>query len=297
MLEHIRHDVGEIFLRDELLLVAQFDDAVSYTACLFGREFKTQFLKVLENVRLARILAQRILAFSAKTLGQEVVAVEVVLVVAIGMHSCHLREDTLADDWFVGRNGNARQAFHHRGHLAEVLFFYIGTHMRMVFQNGLHRRDGCIASPFAKSVHCGVDTPTPGQHGCQHIARGQVVVVMGMEVKLQVGVAACHLTHEGGSQLWIENAQCVGQHETLHATILQCIDKAKHIVGTVLHAIRPILHIEIHADTQLIGIGNVLLDVSHMLFKRLLQLKAAMPFATLAEQVDILASAVVYPIE
>ena len=82
--------------------------------------------------------------------------------------------------------------------------------MRMIFQNGLHRRDGRIACPFAKSVHRGVDTPTSGQHGCQHIARGQIVVVMGMEVKLQVGIAACHLTHEGGSQLWIENAQCVG---------------------------------------------------------------------------------------
>ena len=297
MFQHIRHDIGEVFLCDELLLVAQFDDSVSHTTCLFWRKFQSQLLKVLEDVRLARVLAQRILTLSAKTLRQQVVTIEVVLVVAISVNTSHLREDILSDNRFIGWNGNTRQALHHRGHLAEILFIDMRLHVSVILQNGLHGRKGRIACPFAKTVHSGMHTSASCQNGSHHIAGRQVVVVVRMKIKLQVGITAGHLTHECGCQLRIEDAQRVGQHETLHTTILQRIHKAKHIVRAVLHAVRPILQIEVHANAQLLGIADALLDVRHMLLQRLLQLVLAMTLTTLAEQVDVAAFAVVDPVE
>ena len=118
-----------------------------------------------------------------------------------------------------------------------------------------------------------------------------------MKVEVQVGIASDHLAHEGSGLLRIEDAERVGQHETLHTAVLQRIDKSKHIVDVVLHAVRPVLQIEVDMDAQFVGIVDAAADVRHMLLEGLLQLEAAMPFAALAEQVDILASAVGNPIQ
>ena len=106
VLEYITHDVRQVFLCDELFLVAQFDYSVCHTTCLLRGEFKSKLLKVLEDICLSGVLAKRILTLATKSLRQEVVAVEAVLVVAIGMHSCHLCEDGFAYYRFVWRYGN-----------------------------------------------------------------------------------------------------------------------------------------------------------------------------------------------
>ena len=295
--EHVGHDVGEVFLRDELLLVAEFDDSVGHATGLLWREFQTEFLEVLEDVRLAGILAEGIFTFSAETLGQEIIAIEVVLVVAIGMNACHLCEDILSDDGLVRWNDDAREALDHRGDLAEILLIDVGLHLGMVVEDGLHGREWGIASTFTKTIHSGVNASTTSHDRCEDIARGEVVVVVGMEIEMKVGIAGNHLIDKDCGQLRVEDAERVGQHESLHAAVLEGIDQAIDIVGTVLHAVRPVLQIEVDIDVQLFRVVDAPTDVRHMFFEGLLQLELAMTLTALAEQVDVAASAVVNPIE
>ena len=105
MLENVAHDKWQVVLSDYLLAVAKFGDTLCHPACLFGSEFKSQFLQVAGDVCPTAVLAESIFALTSESLGHEVVAVEIVLVVAIGMHSCHLGEHIVTDDGLVGRNG------------------------------------------------------------------------------------------------------------------------------------------------------------------------------------------------
>ena len=53
-------------------------------------------------------------------------------------------------------------------------------------------------------------------YGRQHIGYGQVIVVMGMEIEMQVGITGHHLAHELRGLGRREDAQGVGQHETAY---------------------------------------------------------------------------------
>ena len=112
MLEDVADDERQVFLGHQFLLVTQFDDALSNALGLFGRKFQPQFLKVTEDVGLAGVLAKGIFAFATESLWQQGILIESRLVVAIGMHPCHLREDALARDGLVGRYGYAAVALH-----------------------------------------------------------------------------------------------------------------------------------------------------------------------------------------
>ena len=68
----------------------------------------------------------------------------------------------------------------------------------MVFQHGLHTRQGCIARTLAKAVDACVDALATGCDGSQDVADGQVVVVVGMEIK---AFAICHFSLSHGRGL------------------------------------------------------------------------------------------------
>ena len=217
MLEHIGNDVREVFLSDELLLVAKFDDTIGNTAGLFWSEFQTQFLKILQDIRFAGILAQSILSFPAETLWKEVIAVEIVLVVAICMHSCHLCKHTFTNDRLVRRNGNTRKTLNQCRSLTEVLFFNICTRAKMILEHSLHAGQRSIACTLAKSVDGSMHSTATTFHSSKDIACCKVIVIVGMKVKVQLRIARSHLTHEVKGQHGIENAKRIGKHETLNA--------------------------------------------------------------------------------
>ena len=69
MFEDVADDVGQVFLCDDLLLVAQLGDALRDALGLLGRELQAQLLEVLGDVGTTGVLSEGILAFASEALG------------------------------------------------------------------------------------------------------------------------------------------------------------------------------------------------------------------------------------
>ena len=93
MLQNITHDVWQVVLGYQFLAVTEFCDSLGHRLGLLRRQFQSQFIEVLHDIRLTRVLTQRILTMSAETLRYQVVAIKLVLVVTIGMHTSYLGKD------------------------------------------------------------------------------------------------------------------------------------------------------------------------------------------------------------
>ena len=216
VLQHIVHDEWQVLLRDELLLVAQFYDSVCHSARLLRREFQSEFLQILQDVRLATVLTQRIFALSAEAFRQEGIAIEVLLGIAIGMNTSHLREHALTHDGFVWRHSNTTETLHQLGCCIEFLLVDGSLYAEMVLQHGLHTRNRCVACTFAQTIHTGVDSGTTRHHSAHHVGNCQVVVVVSMIVETQRWEPFLHLCHEARYLHRCEDAERVGQHESLN---------------------------------------------------------------------------------
>ena len=68
MLQYITHDVWQVVLGYQFLAVAEFCDSLGHRLGLLRRQFQSQFIEVLNDIRLTRVLTQRILTMSAETL-------------------------------------------------------------------------------------------------------------------------------------------------------------------------------------------------------------------------------------
>ena len=119
---------------------------------------------------------------------------------------------------------------------------------------------------------------------------------MGMEVKMQLGIAFPHLTEKLYHLQRIEHSQCIRKHESPYAGILQSINQQVHIFRTILHATAPVLQIEIDGDSFLFGIVYRRLDVRDMLFRCFLQLMQTVLFRSLCQQIDYLSTAIADPV-
>ena len=102
------------------LVVYQFDalvdcavlhnvgDALCHFADAFLAQVKSESFKILADIGFARQFAEGIFAGTAEALWGKIRGVEVVLAVAVGMHSGALREHVFAYNRLVGRDCNAR---------------------------------------------------------------------------------------------------------------------------------------------------------------------------------------------
>ena len=138
MFQHVAHDERQIFLSHYFLLVAQFGDTLGYTSGLLRSEFKSEFLKILGDVSLAAILAQGILALSSESLWHQGVAIQIILLVAIGMHAGHLGKHIVADNRLVRRNGYTTIALHHTRDVVQLILADVGASIELVLQNHLN---------------------------------------------------------------------------------------------------------------------------------------------------------------
>ena len=295
--QHIGDDVGKVFLRDYLLLVAQLDDACGDLAHGLIVEFEAQGFEVLAYVGLAAGLAQCIFALASEALGEQLVAVEVVLVVAVGMHACHLSKDVLTHDGFVGGDGDARVGLHEAAHIVETLLIDGGFGTEVVAQDGLHAGQGSIARTFAQAVDRSMETLGTSQHSGIHVAHGKVVVVVGMEVEVGVGVAIHHHAHELLYLHGIENAEGVREHEAAYTTTLQTVHQLEHVVGRVLHAVAPVLEVHVHRYALLGGVGYGAAYIGNVLFGSALKLLGTVLERTLGEEVHYTGAATAYPVD
>ena len=214
--QHVADDIGQVLLRHDFLLVAQFGDTFRHAARLFGSQFQSQLLKVLGYVGTPGVLAQGIFALTSETLGDEFVVIEFVLCVAIGMDASDLRKHILAHDGLVGSHRNAAEALDHARDVVQLTLDDVGLCMELVLQNGLHRGQRGIAATFAQSVDGDVQSAGSTEHSGQRVRHSQIVVVMGMEVEMHVGVALQHLAKILDDLQRVHHTQRVWQHEAFN---------------------------------------------------------------------------------
>ena len=163
-------------------------------------------------------------------------------------------------------------------------------------QNGLNTGQGGIAGSLAQSVDGGMNALASAQHGGQHIGDGQVVIIVGVEVEMQVAVTLHHLPHVFYHVQRIEYAQGVGQHEALDVLLAQGVHHLVDIVRRFLHAAAPVFEINVDAYAQLVGIVNRAADIVDVFLGLLLQLIETMTQRAFTQEIDVLATALVQPV-
>ena len=130
------------------------------------------------------------------------------------MHTSHLGKHVLADNGLISSNGNAAITLNHSTDTIELALSDVRLGMKLIFQYGLNTGHGSIAATLTQSVHRDMYTLGTTEYSSKCVAHRQVVVVMGMIVKVHVGIAFHHLTEILDDLQRIHNAQCVRKHET-----------------------------------------------------------------------------------
>ena len=125
-------------MSDHLLLITQLNDAGCHLTHSLIVELETEGFEILANIGLTTGLTQSIFTFASKAFGQQFVAVEVILVIAIGMYTCHLSEDIFTYDGLIGRDGDTRVGLYEATHIIKALFVDRGLGTKMVAQDSLH---------------------------------------------------------------------------------------------------------------------------------------------------------------
>ena len=218
---------------------------------------------------------------AAEAFGQEVVAIEVALVVAVGVHARHLGEDVLADNGLVRGNDNAAIRLDDAADIVQAALIDARHGLEMVFQDGLHGGQRGIAGPLSQPVDGGVQSPAPAQDGSQDVGDGQVIIVVRVEVEVRIGIPLHHLAHILDDLQGIEYAQRAADR-----TAAEGIHQLVHIVGRFLHAAAPVLQVKVRLQALRLGIVHHAKDVGNVLVRRLLQLVTAMLQRAFAQQVD-----------
>ena len=147
------------------------------------------------------------------------------------MYAGALGEYVFADNRFVGRHNHSRERFHDVTHLVYLLLVDAGFLFQHVVHNRHNARQWGVAGSFAKPVDGAVQTFHSHQPGGKRVACGKVIVVVGMEIEVQVGIACHHsfaiLIHLVG----VEYTKRVGQHKPLDGQMPQTVNHAVDIIG------------------------------------------------------------------
>ena len=233
---------------------------------------------------------------SAETLRYQVVAIKLVLVVTIGMHTSYLGKDVVSYYRSIRSHGNATISFNQSGNIVQTVFLNIGLCLEHVFQNHLNTCQWCIATTLTQTIHGNVKTLGAAQYGSQRVAHRQIVVIMGMEVEVRVRITANHLAHVLHTLQWVQDTQSIRKQEALDRQLHQLVHHREEIVTTVAHSARPVLQVEIYGEILAQGIVDGLLDMSEMLLRRHLELLGAVLVATLRQEVDDVTAAFSNPV-
>ena len=196
MVKDITDDIRQVFRRHHFLLVTQFDDLFGDLTHGIVVHVDSQRFQVHADIRLAGSLSEGIFADTAETFGDQVVAIQVVFAIAIGMDAGTLREDMFTDDRTVRSDMDAGIGLNQAACGIDLLFPHAGLTVQMVFYHGDHTAERCISRPFAQAVDRGVDTVYSCPDCRIDIGYRQVVIVVGMEIKMKPGIMFEHLFAE-----------------------------------------------------------------------------------------------------
>ena len=156
---------------------------------------------------------------AAKAFGHQVVTIEVVFIVAIGMHASHLGENMRSHHGSVRSDRYPAMSLYQTTYGIKGFFVDVGLGMEHVFQDYLHGSQRGIATSLTKSVDCDVESIGATKHGRQRIAHRQVIIVVGMEIEVQIGITLTHLPHILHTLQGIEYAQRIGKQEATDARV------------------------------------------------------------------------------
>ena len=71
---------------------------------------------------------------------------------------------------------------------------------------------------------------------------------MGMEIEMRLRIALHHLAEILDDLQGIHHTQGIRQHETLDIRCHQLVHQLIDVFGRILHTVRPVFQIQIHAD-------------------------------------------------
>lgn len=133
LLENIGDDVGEVFGGDDFFFVAEFDDSVRDSTHGIFVQLDGEGLQVFTDIGFAGEFSECILADAAETFREEVVAVEVVFAVSIGMDAGALGEYVGADDGLIGRDADAGATFHDAADVVNLFLHGTAGNVQLIF--------------------------------------------------------------------------------------------------------------------------------------------------------------------
>ena len=289
--KHVTYDERQVVRSHSLLLVAKLDYPVGDAAGLLRSQVQMHTLQVLQDIGLAAGLAQGVFALAAEPLRNEVVAVKVVLFVAVGVDSSYLGEDVVANYRTVCGNRGAGVARHQAARLVQTALVYARLDSGHIGQHCLDTCQRGVACAFAETVDASVNAAAARLDGRQGIGNRQVVVVMGVEIKMDAGEPGRHLTDVFGDLGGRKHTQGVGQHKALYAAVLQALYQVENVLGRVLDAVAPVFEIDVHLQPLFTGGGDGFANLCDVLLGAFAQLLAAVALAPLGEQVHHLGPA------
>ena len=213
MAEDVRNNVGEVFLGEELLFVTKFYDAFGHFVHRLIVQLNAEGFEVLADVGFAGGFAEGVLTGTAEALGNERVAVEVTLGVAVGMYTSALGEDVLTCDGLVGGDMDAGVGLDALADAIDAGFSDGGAIVELVVDDGHGAAECGVAGAFAEAVDGDMHATDASADGHVGVRYGQTVVVVGVEIEMEFGVALGHATAKFEGRFGVEDAERVGQHE------------------------------------------------------------------------------------
>ena len=297
MFQHVAHDEWQILLRYNLFLVAQFGNTLGYTFGLLRCELQTEFFQILGDVSFTAILTKGIFALSTESLWHQSVAIQVILLVAIGMHTSHLGKHVIADDRLIRCYGNTTIALNHTRDVVQLVLADISAGIKLVLQNYLHTRQRCITTTLTQSVHRYVQTFGATQHSSQRIGYCQIVIVMGMEVEVRIGITLQHFAEVLDTLQRVHDTQGIGQHKASDTHIAQRIHQLVNVGGRLVHTVAPILQIQVNGNAFFVGITHLAMDILYVLVGCFLQLLGTMLQRAFGQQIHGFTTALSSPVD
>ena len=120
---------------------------------------------------------------------------------------------------------------------------------------------------------------------------------MGVEVEVCIRIALDHLPEVLDTLQGIHNAQRIGQHKPPDTDVAEGVHHLIDIERRFLHAVRPVLEVEVHGHLLLPGVLHRRDNVLDMFFGCLLQLLLTMAQRAFRQEVHGLTATRIYPVD
>ena len=235
MLQNIGYYEWKVILGNYLLTVAKFGDTLGHGFGLLRCELKTEFLEVLRDIGLAGVLTKGILTLTAKTFRYKSITVQMILTVAVSVNASHLCEDILSYNRLIRCNGYTTITGNKTGDVIKTVLMDVRLYAQLILQCHLDTGQRSITTTLAKTVYGNMQSLCTAFNGGKGVTDCHVVIIVGMEVEVLVGIAFRHLLHILKGIERVKDAQSIREKETFYVIVLQRIHHIEDVIRAILH--------------------------------------------------------------